>query len=761
MKSSLATERALLRWFLESLRPVLRGLSLFLFSVAAIHTLYRSMATENHLKLSALAFCSGIFLWVLAQKTSVRVSKVKSVHIIGLVSAVVVLVNAIAYLILSRNPYASLQVTLIILGAGCYFLSLPWLLATVACCWASWLLAVSLEGPDPLWPHLILFQIGASVLSLLIHTLRYQSFLDLIEVRQSAGRSEANLLALIENTQDFVWSVDPKLNFITANSSVKELFKKVLGQEVIEGANACEFLSAGQKAKWEERYARALKGERFKVEDHYEFSHGASDYDIAFNPIFSKEGVVQGVAVFGRDITDRKKVEAQLVHEAFHDPLTGLPNRALFTDRLAHAIRRAEREPLRRYAVLFLDVDRFKVVNDSLGHAAGDRLLLEVAERLKLCVRPGDTVARIGGDEFVILIEEVNSQEDATVVAHRIHKAFAKPFDILGEEVFSTASIGITLNRISTAPPAPLTVGANVAIQTPEEILRDADTAMYRAKAHGKARSEIFEQAMHTKALETLKMENDLRRAVDREEFRLFYQPIIDLRTLEIVSFEALIRWQHPHRGLLTPYDFIPIAEEVGIIVPVGRWVLAEACRQMSEWQRRFNGQCPKSISVNLSAKQLISQDLIDTIDECTHAAGISAESLRLEVTESLLIENKDIVSRLLKQLREKHIGLDLDDFGTGYSSLSYLHHLEFDALKIDRSFVSRITAEKPDIGIVETIVSLAKSMGTDVIAEGVETQEQVEQLKKLNCGFAQGFLFSRPLAAPEAELLLKRPPWK
>ncbi len=429
-------------------------------------------------------------------------------------------------------------------------------------------------------------------------------------------------------------------------------------------------------------------------------------------------------------------------HAAFHDSLTGLPNRALLTDHLKLSIERARLRRDHLFAVLFLDLDRFKNINDSLGHAAGDQLLNEIARRLETCLRPTDTVARLGGDEFAILLDGLDAQFDAIRVADRVQEELMRPFFLNGHEVYTAASIGITFS--------------NHIYDHPENVLRDADTAMYRAKEKGKGRYELFDTEMHDDALSRLQLENDLRRAIERQEFEVYYQPIITLATGRIAGFEALIRWHHPERGLVSPAEFIPLAEETRLITEIGDWVLNESCRQMSEWRRLLPTHAQLTISVNLSSKQFTQHDLIERIKETLRATGLAPQFLKLEITESAVMENAESAALMLVQLRELGVQLSIDDFGTGYSSLSYLHRFPVDTLKIDRSFVSRMCEGDENAEIVRTIVTLASNLGMVVIAEGVETREQHEQLKALKCDYGQGYLYSKPANAETALRLMQ-----
>ncbi len=456
------------------------------------------------------------------------------------------------------------------------------------------------------------------------------------------------------------------------------------------------------------------------------------------------EGRVVRVAGSITDVTEQKRFEEQLLHCAFHDPLTGLPNRALFLDRLTHAVARSERRAEHIFGVLFLDLDRFKVINDSLGHRVGDELLKGIARRVEECVRPGDTVARLGGDEFTVLLDDLVRPNDAELVAGRIQESLRAPFRLDGHEVVTSASIGIALSLQG--------------YERAEDIVRDADTAMYRAKADGKARHRVFDEAMHHTAVARLTLESELRRAVDRQEFEVHYQPVVSLQSGRIEGFEALVRWNHPTRGLVSPNEFIPLAEETGLINPLGLWVLREAANQAKAWQQKYPRDLPLQMNVNLSGRQFRQPDLIRDVVTVLGDIGLEPGSLRLEITESVLMETAKDSRAVLAELREHGIRLCIDDFGTGYSSLNYLHSFDIDVLKIDRSFVSRIREGRaPEI--VQTIVDLSRSLGLAVTAEGIETAEQLRQLRAMDVELGQGFYFARGLTASRADRLLKRDP--
>jgi diguanylate cyclase (GGDEF)-like protein/PAS domain S-box-containing protein len=438
------------------------------------------------------------------------------------------------------------------------------------------------------------------------------------------------------------------------------------------------------------------------------------------------------------DITERRAAVERLTHDAFHDALTELPNRALFMDRLQRAIEVERRHPDSFFAVLFLDLDRFKLVNDSLGHAVGDELLVAVATRLTDIMRSSDTVARLGGDEFAVLIEGVEHDADPVRAARRIQDALNEEFSLGGHEIFTTVSIGIAVS----------TTGYD----NPQDVLRDADIAMYRAKARGKARHEVFDTAMHERTVELLQFETDLRRAIDRDELRVHYQPLFDLQSGALTGFEALVRWQRGE-SLIAAQEIVAVAEETGLIVPIGEWVLREALRQMKEWDRAGITGGTLDLHVNLSPRQLLHPNQIDRLREIITASGVEPERLHLEVTESLLIENATAAAELLHALREMRVGLSLDDFGTGYSSLSSLRQFPFDMLKIDRSFLLDADAHRVD-EIVHTISTLARVLGMNVTIEGLETADQAERMRGLGVDFAQGFYFAMPLD-PDAVVAL------
>jgi diguanylate cyclase (GGDEF)-like protein len=457
-------------------------------------------------------------------------------------------------------------------------------------------------------------------------------------------------------------------------------------------------------------------------------------------------------------VVERKRAEDELVHDASHDPLTSLPNRALFLELLAHAVARSKRHTDVNFAVLFIDLDRFKVVNDSLGHHAGDVLLVQVATRLSASLRQYDvvarphaessqyceTLARLGGDEFTVLLDDLSDVADAVKAADRLQEALKLPFSIEGQQVYVSASIGIA--------------SSGTGYTSADAVVRDADLAMYRAKALGKARYEVYDRAMHVAAVNRLALETDLRRALQNKEFVLHYQPIVLLSSAEVVGFEALVRWQKPGAELAYPGEFIDVAEDTGLILFLGLWVLREACFTMCEWQKEFPRQQALTISINISARQFAQSDLVQQVRDIIEETGIDPHTVRLEITESVTMGNAERTVQVLSQLKDLGVRFSIDDFGTGYSSFSYLHRFPLDTLKIDRSFISRLEQGCDSLEIVKTIMNLARNLGMQVVAEGTETEAHVDLLRSLGCDFGQGYFFSRPLTATAIRDLLQAP---
>ena len=565
------------------------------------------------------------------------------------------------------------------------------------------------------------------------------------EVYEQLRKSEARYVLAAQGANDGLWDWD----LVTEETYYSPRWMEIMGVSHEEGKKPCrncwfERIHPEDKETVIDELNAHLQGETNHFENEHRVLHGKDEYRwVLIRGLAVKDESGKALRIAGSltDIDERKLAEAKLEHDAVHDALTGLPNRKCLMNRLARSIERKRHNKSYGFATLFIDLDRFKTINDSMGHQAGDELLLSITEKLQKVVRPSDMVARLGGDEFVVLLESVTDQQLVEQIADRIQVELQQPINIGGQEIYSSASIGIVL-------------GTNN-YDTPDDLVRDADMAMYRAKTKGKARFEIFDPQVHAGAVSQLQLEIDLRRAIERREFVLHYQPIISLVSEVMIGFESLIRWNHPERGMVPPNDFIPVAEETGLILYIGQWVLFESCRQMREWQDKYNLAEPLIVSVNLSARQLEQKDLIMQIEHILYETRFEARNLKLEITESVIMNNAEQAAETVKQLREMGIRVSIDDFGTGYSSLSYLHHFPIDTLKVDRSFINRIGAEKENGEIVQTIINLAYNLGMEVVAEGVETAEQLEFLREIQCGYCQGFFYSRPLNSVAAEEMI------
>lgn len=588
-----------------------------------------------------------------------------------------------------------------------------------------------------------------------------------ISEKKAAEEENKRLAAFPRNDPNPVLAADKRGNLIYLNPAAQQILKK------LELNDPMQLLPTNHYSIVDNCLS-SLASER-----HIERNIKDCIFSWSYYPIPSL-GVIH---LYASDITERQWAQEQLEQAAWHDGLTGLPNRTLFLLRVEQAITQAKQRSNGLFALLFLDLDRFKVVNDSLGHSLGDQFLVAVARRLSSCVRPGDVVARLGGDEFTILLSSISSMDGATAFAERIQQELGLPVNLNGHQVFTSASIGIAAAAYgqivtSTGDKTPDQSLWGRPYDQPEDLLRDADIAMYRAKAEGKARYVVFTQAMHERAIALLSLENDLRRAISEtgvtrpegsslesslsvlaSSFVLHYQPLIALDTGRIAGFEALVRWVHPHRGIVSPIEFIPVAEETGLIIPLGTWVLYEACRQLKAWQERFRSVHNLTMSVNLSGRQLSQTNLLSQIDEILECTGIEPSCLKLEITESVLMDNAATSISILEELRSRNIGLCIDDFGTGYSSLSYLHRFPINTLKIDRSFVNEMGGDDENSEIVRAIVMLAHNLGMYVVAEGVETEKHLVQLWALQCEYGQGYFFSKPVSAADAELLMADAP--
>ncbi len=560
--------------------------------------------------------------------------------------------------------------------------------------------------------------------------------------QKAIAEKETRFKSLVQRSSDVITILNRDLSIQFSSPSANHVFG--YEPEVLAGRNLTDLIHPDDRTRAIAFFTDLLKQSNLAVKIEWRMLHEDNTWRQVENICTNlmSEPAIEGLVLNTLDITARKEAEDKLQHDAFHDSLTGLPNRALFKEYLKTAIGRSKRSKDHLYAVLFCDLDRFKNINDSLGHTIGDELLICIGRRLEESIRENvDIVARLGGDEFAILLDGMDDTDVAIHIARRIQNSLRTAVAVGGHEIYSTTSIGIALS----------TTGYS----NPEDILRDADTAMYRAKARGRACYEVFDKFMHKRAVALLQLENDLRRAVERHEFEVYYQPIVSLGdNSKINGFEALVRWHHPERGLVSPEDFISVAEDTGQIIHLGKWVLEQSCRQMKQWQDQYPRYRDMTLSVNLSGKQFLQANLVEQIREVLESTGLNPRNLQLEITESVVIENTEIVTGMLMQLHELGVQLTMDDFGTGYSSLSYLHNFPIDVLKIDRSFISH-KDENSKREIVSTIISLAKNMGLKVVAEGVETEEQLEHLKDLQCAYGQGFLFSHPITAQATEELI------
>jgi diguanylate cyclase (GGDEF)-like protein len=555
-------------------------------------------------------------------------------------------------------------------------------------------------------------------------------------VRQIRWRREreARLDLLAHHLPAVVWATDTELRVTSSLGAGLEAVR-LLPQELASVALADYFDVNRSYDALLDAHQRALSGQAADVE----FEWRGHTFQAHIEPLRAESGVRTGTVGVALDVTVPREAEQKLRHATQHDAVTGLPNRTSLLQRLQQLLDRSRAGSRRGFAMLLMDIDRFKTITDSLGHLAGDRLLVAMAARLETCLAAGEVLVRMGGDEFALLLEELEHPRQAAEAAERMQSALVAPFLLDGHEVVITASIGVVVG------------GPNY--DRPEALLRDADTAMYRAKALGRARHELFDETMHRHAVEAFKLEMEMRRALVRGELRVHYQPIVSLETGDIVAVEALVRWQHPDRGLLRPESFIPLAEETGLIVPLGSWVLFEACRQLAEWT---SDRDRLGLTVNLSARQLSEKNLVDEVARTVGRSGLAGGRLTLEITESAIMRDEVDACSLLSRIRALDLEVSLDDFGKGHSSLSQLDQLPFDTLKIDRSFVSRMGSGRGNPAIVRTIVDLGHHLGMRVVAEGVETETQRRELRDMGCDFAQGYLFSPPVDPAAAGELLR-----
>ena len=605
--------------------------------------------------------------------------------------------------------------------------------------------------------HLKLSQLNCMVLEqtreLRVYTDRLQDeIVQRRELEQSLRTSESRYALAAAATNDGLWDWDLKQNVVFYSPRWKSMLGYGEDEVGTTPGDWFDRILPEDRGAVQAALDQHLAGQSAQLKVEYRIRHRDGQLRwMACRGMAVREGELPSrIAGSQSDITDRHLAEQQLRHEALHDALTGLANRSLFAERARQSLLHFKRDRQFTFAVLFLDLDRFKSVNDNLGHQIGDRVLVDVAQRLVGCVRgsdavaqvmPGD-IARLGGDEFVLLLDGLRSEADAFRVAERLIEAIARPFTVNGHEIFVGASIGIAF--------------AGADYEDAAALMRDADIALYQAKSNGKGRYEVFNREMHSIALNRWSIENDLRQAIERGELHLVYQPIVCARTGSTDEFEALLRWNHPKRGAISPAEFIPVAEETGLILPIGAWVLRAACEQLVQWDRELGHQS-LSISVNVSGKQLAQSSFIEVITDVLKQTGADPRRLRLEITETALLERGPATNRLMTQLRELDLRLHLDDFGTGYSSLSYLHQMPVAALKIDRSFVSAMMSDSMSASIVQAIVALGHAVGMQVIAEGVETLEQLRYLQRLKCDRAQGYYFSKPLAIADVVPFLSR----
>jgi diguanylate cyclase (GGDEF)-like protein len=545
---------------------------------------------------------------------------------------------------------------------------------------------------------------------------------------------EARLDLLARHLPAVVWATDTDLRVTSSLGAGLETVH-LAPQEMASVALADYFDVNGSYQVLLAAHQRALSGGSADVE----FDWRGRTFQAHIEPLRAAGGLLTGTVGVALDVTGPRQAERRLSHVALHDAVTGLPNRTFLLQRLQQLLDRVRAENGRGFALLLMDIDRFKTITDSLGHLAGDRLLVAMAARLRACLPSREVLVRMGGDEFAVLREELEHPREAPEAAQRVQDALATPFLLDGHEVVITASIGVVVG--------------GMAHDRPEALLRDADTAMYRAKALGRARHELFDEGMHRQAVAAFRLEMEMRRALARGELRVHYQPIVSLETGDIVAVEALARWQHPDRGLLRPESFIPLAEETGLIVPLGSWVLGEACRQLGEWTS--DGE-PLGLTVNLSTRQLCENGLVEEVARTVGRTGVAGGRLTLEITESAIMRDDVDAHALLSRIRALELEVSLDDFGKGHSSLSQLDELPFDNLKIDRSFVSRMGPGRRNPAIVRTIVDLGHQMGMRVVAEGVETEAQRRELREMGCDYAQGYLFSPPVDAAALGQLLR-----
>ena len=573
------------------------------------------------------------------------------------------------------------------------------------------------------------------------HHKLHQEITERIQIQKALIEQRAYFMQLFENSPHAIMIVEPDGKVVAVNKG----FEKIFGYAVEEiiGQYSKNLIVPEDLVAEDETYHQNILCGKIICKETFRLRKNGELIPVTFlgYSAFVKDKV-EGVFILYEDISERKKFEAQILHQSFHDALTGVPNRALLKERLNRSLERSKRRKEYQFAVLMIDIDNFKSVNDSIGHLAGDKLLIQYADQIKQCIRSTDTIARMGGDEFAVLLEEFNSPREVFKIARRISNIGKSSFFIERNEIKISASIGMVIETKS--------------YDIAENILRDADIAMYRVKETGKSSFRVFKKKMHLMTLESIKMQNDLRHAISRDEFVLYYQPIISVARKELTGFEALLRWQHPVRGMLAPNLFIPLAEETDLILPIGRIVIREACRQLKKWHDNIPGAERLTMNVNISTKQFMDGELTNFIVQTLEENKLVPERLKLEITESLIVKNAKHVISKLSILKKHGVNVVLDDFGTGYSSLSYIKNFQIDSIKIDRSFINDIDRDDSSVEIVKTILTLCRNLGLGVVAEGVERKTQFKILKALNCEKIQGFYFSKPVDKNKAADLIK-----
>ena len=668
----------------------------------------------------------------------------------GFVAALAVLANGVAQLGYHLEPSDATGIVLLMIGAGCTFLSLPWLVATIVTALAACATLAGLYPQSLEWVPLGNLLFASTAISLGAYFFRARTYRRLIQSRLQEEQGKLQLrevqqryVLAVSGANDGLWYWDLK----TDELYFSHRWNAIIGYEEDEMGNRPDdwlgrvHFSDLKRLKLD--ILNHINGETAHFQSEYRIRHKDGSYLwVIGRGLVGRDAEGKAIRFAGSltDVSQLKRAESRLLHDAYNDHLTGLPNRNYLTDHLGRALERKKVDRGYRFAVAFLDLDQFKVVNDNLGHLVGDQLLAAVAERLRGCTLDSDLAIRFGGDEFVLLWEGVETQEEAREAALRVRKALAAPFHMNGQELFTTASLGITL---SSGP-----------YEKAADMLRDADIAMYEAKGKGFGEFQIFSQLMHTQTVKLWKLRNDLRRAVERDELVLHYQPLVSAASGKIVGAEGLVRWNHPSGKMISPAEFIPLAEETGLIHDVGRWVLRNACHQIRAW--RDEGLIQFRVSVNVSPNQLKEADFADTVEGILAETGLDPRYLRLELTESALIDNEEQARTCLNALYDLGIRLTIDDFGTGYSSLIYLKRFNFDAIKISSTFLDGTPTDPNATALVTGLMSLAHSMNLDVVVEGVETHDQLALLRLHDCDLVQGYLASRPIEASVFEQLLR-----